>query len=381
MAYQVRAVDLACDPESVKAPSQKEPSKNAKVVVYGAFKGMGDLLNVAPVIVAELSAGSTVILLIFPGFALESFAQLVDFGPNASNLEIVHLPVSGHLADLKAFISRTSGLRPNIIWISPHVPREAASWKIPLLLWLMKKVFWRNARLAGCTTEPLSALFDVRVPVSRDLSILERERLAYSMLGNTVATRPQHRGVFVERIRKHREQAPSFDLVIHPGANSANRRWPPEHYAALVRLIPSRYRIAVLGLERDIEQVRSLLPADRGIQFLTGSLEQAITVIASARVLFAMDSGNVHFANFLDVPAVGLFGKSDPKSIVGCWGSVLPIYERKFACQPCGRATCNQPEVYCMNSIAPETVARALIGLLEANDRKGMLGERKVRLS
>ena len=129
------------------------------------------------------------------------------------------------------------------------------------------------------------------------------------------------------------------------------------------------------------EQVRSLLPADRGIQFLTGSLEQAITVIASARVLFAMDSGNVHFANFLDVPAVGLFGKSDPKSIVGCWGSVLPIYERKFACQPCGRATCNQPEVYCMNSIAPETVARALIGLLEANDRKGMLGERKVRLS
>jgi heptosyltransferase II len=382
MAYQVRVFDLACDPESVKPPSETKSCKSSKLIFYGAFKGMGDLLNVAPVIVAELTAGNRVILLIFPGFALEGFAQLIDFGPNAADLEIVHLPVSGHVADLKKFISLTSPLQPDVIWISPHVPREAASWKIPLLLWFMKKIFWRNARLAGCTTEPLSALFDVRFPVSRDLPIMERERLAYSMLGNTAVTKPHHREVFIERIRKHRDEAPLFDLVIHPGANSANRRWPYEQFAALVRLMPLRYRIAVLGLERDIEQARKMLPQDRGIQFLTGNLEQAITVIASARVLFAMDSGNVHFANFLGVPAVGLFGKSDPKSIVGGWGSVLPIYERKFACQPCGRATCNQREVYCMNSIAPETVAKVLVRLLENDNRsESKLGECKVRPS
>jgi heptosyltransferase-2 len=368
MAYQSRALDLACDPESGIPPLRLEPRKAPKVIFYGAFKGMGDLLNVAPVIVGELTAGSTVILLIFPGFGLENFARLIDFGPNALNLEIVDLPVSGRIADFKKFISRTSRLRPDIIWISPHVPREAASWKIPLLLWSMKKIFWRNAQLAGCTTEPLSALFDLRFPVSRDLSIMEREQRAYSMLGNPAVARPRHREVFIERIRKHRDEAPSFDLVIHPGANSANRRWPYEHFAALVRLMPLRYKIAVLGLERDIDQARKMLPADRGIQFLTGSLEQAVTVVASARVLFAMDSGNLHFANFLDVPAVGLFGKSDPKNIVGSWGSVLPIYEQKFPCQPCGRATCNQPEVYCMNTIAPETVAKALVRLLDAND-------------
>jgi heptosyltransferase-2 len=366
MTYQSRAVDLACDPES--PPLQVEPCKVSKVIFYGAFKGMGDLLNVAPVIVGELTAGSTVILLIFPGFGLENFARLIDFGPNALNLEIVDLPVSGHIADFRKFISRTSRLRPDVIWISPHVPREAASWKIPLLLWCMKKIFWRNARLAGCTTEPLSALFDLRFPVNRDLPIKEREQRAYSMLGNPAVAELQHREVFIERIRKHRDEAPLFDLVIHPGANSANRRWPYAHFAALVRLMPLRYKIAVLGLERDIDQARKMLPADRGIQFLTGSLEQAVTVIASARVLFAMDSGNVHFANFLDVPAVGLFGKSDPKSIVGNWGSVVPIYEQKFPCQPCGRATCNQPEVYCMNAIAPETVAKVLVRLLDAND-------------
>jgi heptosyltransferase II len=370
MTYQVGAFDLACDPKAAKPPSPMKASKDSKVIIYGSFKGMGDLLNVAPVIVAELTAGNTVILLIFPGYALDSFAELIDFGPNAGNLEIVHLPVSGHVTDFKRFISRMSRLHPDVIWISPHAPREAASWKIPLLLWFTKKIFWRNARLAGCSTEPLSALFDMRFPISRDLPIMERERLAYSMLGSVAATKAHNREVFIERIRRHRDQEPLFDLVIHPGANSANRRWPYEQLAALVRLVPFRYRIAVLGLEKDIVQARRMLPEDRGIQFLTGSLEQAITVIASARVLLAMDSGNVHFANFLDVPAVGLFGKSDPESIVGCWGSVLPIYERKFACQPCGRATCNQREVYCMNSIAPETVAKVLVRLLEANDNR-----------
>jgi heptosyltransferase II len=375
MAYQVRVLDLTCDPESEKSSSQIRPRKGSKVIVYGAFKGMGDLLNVAPVIVAELTAGNTIILLIFPGHGLESFAELLDFGPNAANLEIVHLPVTGHIADLKRFVSRTSWLRPDVIWISPHVPREAASWKIPLLLWIMKGIFWRNAQLAGCTTEPLSRLFDLRFPVSRDLSIMERERFAFSMLGNAATVNPRHREVFIERLVKHRDEAPLFDLVIHPGAKAANRRWPLEHYAALVRLIPLHYRIAVLGLESDIEQARGALPPDRGIQFLTGSLEQAVTVIASARVLLAMDSGNVHVANFLDLPAVGLFGKSDPRSIIGHWGSVLPIYEQKFPCQPCGRATCNQQEVYCMNSIAPETVAKALVRLLEANDGRS---EKKV---
>jgi heptosyltransferase II len=370
MAYQVGAVDLACDPRAAKPFSPREAWKDSKVIIYGAFKGMGDLLNVAPVIVAELTEGNTVILLIFPGYALESFAKLIDFGPNAGNLEIVHLPVSGHVTDLGRFISRMSRLRPDVIWISPHAPREAASWKIPLLLWFMKKMFWRKARLAGCSTEPLSALFDMSFPISRDLPILERERLAYAMLGNVDGIKPHNREVFIERIRRHREEEPLFDLVIHPGANSANRRWPYEQFAVLVRLLPVRYSIAVLGLERDIEQARRVLPEDRGIQFLTGSLEQAITVIASARVLFAMDSGNVHFANFLDVPTVALFGKSDPESIVGRWGSVLPIYERKFACQPCGRATCNQREVYCMNSIAPETVAQVLVRLLEVNDNR-----------
>jgi len=339
-----------------------------KTIVYGVFKGMGDLLNAAPVILEELNAGSKIKLLVFRGYWLEEFSRLLDFGVNNSNLEVFYLPQFGKWADIKRFWSEMSHLDPDLIWISPHAPQPASSWKIPFALWFLKTFLWRHAQLAGADTERFSSLFDVRVPVNRDLSLMERESAAFSMLKGNSASAPPTPVAFIEPIRRHRREDPAFDLLIHPGANAVNRSWPATHFAALVLLIPTQYRVAVIGLPKDIEVARKTFPTDRDIQYLTGTLEEAIAIIASTRVLFCMDSGNVHFANSLSLPAVALYGKSDPANIIGTWGSAFAIYEQKFPCQPCGKATCSQPEVYCMNSIAPETVAMKLLSLLETDE-------------
>ena len=338
------------------------PSKN-KIIIYGSFKGMGDLLETCPVIAAELAAGNQVKLLLFPGSALAEFVRLLDFGSGRENLEIFTLPVSRKLADFQIFFQQMAKIYPDLIWISPHAPRPSSSWKIPLLLWATKKIYWPKATLAGATSEPLSSLFDVRVPVDRGLPIALRELTAYSMLPDGAPNRLPFPACvsFVENIQYHRMNPPKYDVVIHPGANAVNRSWPFAHYAEVVRLLPPQYTIAVVGLPEDIENMRAVLPKDRNIAYLTGSLESAIITLAQARVIFTMDSGSVHFGNFLRVPGVALFGKSDPRNTVPLDGSVLPIYERKHPCQPCGKATCNQPEVYCMTTIAPATVAKALL--------------------
>lgn len=347
----------------INLPTREKP----KMIVYGSFKGMGDLLSASPVIAQELNAGNQVKLLLFPGSALTNFVSLIDFGPNRTNLQIVILPVSRSLAHFRKFFHQMSQFQPDLVWVSPHAPRPASSWRIPLLLWLTKTIYWPKAKLAGASSEPLSFLFDVRVPVDRDLPIAAREKIAYSMLEE----HPTHLRMadvsFIESIRKSRSEPPKYDLLIHPGANAKNRSWPFPHYARVVALIPHQYSIAVVGIPEDIEKMQQLLPADRGIQFLTGTLEASIVAIAQARVILTMDSGSVHFGNVLGVPGVALFGKSDPANIVPSDGSVLPIYERKHPCQPCGKATCSQPEVYCMTTIAPETVAGALLQLLAAN--------------
>ena len=339
-------------------------SQMAKTIMYGAFKGMGDLLNAAPVIKRELDAGRLVKVLHFPGFSIEKIVALIDFGPNRANLELIDLPISGRPRDVFRFFSQMAMIRPDLVWISPHTPRPVSSWKIPLLLWIARTAFSAHSKIVGATSERLSMLFDVRVPVDRSLPLMQREREAFSVPEAGGCPSDPGYPLFIEKIRRHREAFPSIDLLIHPGANVPNRRWPWSNFAALVRMVPEQYRIAVLGVPADIDEARRILPADRGIRFLSGTLEDAIVTIASSRVLFCMDSGPAHFAACLRVPAVALFGKSDPASIIGYQGSVRPLYVLACPCQPCGKATCIQPEVLCMNAITPEAVAHALLPLL-----------------
>jgi heptosyltransferase-2 len=332
--------------------------------VYGAFKGMGDLLCAAPVIACELSRGHAIKLLLFPGSALSGFVKLLDFGQNSHNLSSFQLPVSGGLTKRLSFLRQMASFQADLVWISPHASREAFSWKIPLLLWFVKKLCWPRAVLAGAWNERLSTLFDIRVPLDRSLPLALREWVAYSHVGDGFGQFPGF-VPFIESITIRKKRPPAYDLLIAPGANATNRLWPVLHYVSLVQMIPPEYRIAVVGLPSDIERMRQVLPKNRQIELLTGTLEEAIGLIAQSRVILSMDSGNVHFANALNIPGIALFGKDDPASVIPQSGTMRPFYEKRFPCQPCNSKHCSQPQLYCMNSIAPESVADALIRLLQ----------------
>jgi heptosyltransferase-2 len=340
-----------------------DSSMKRRVIVYGAFKGMGDLLSAAPVIESELRQGAEIKLLVFPKTPLPKITELLDFGTNRDNLRLFELPISG---GLRPFLRQMKNFRADLIWISPHASREASSWKIPLLLWITKRLCWPQAKLAGAADESFSALFDVKVSADRRLPLGLREWQAYGLLSSLAPPAFPGFTPFIETIRAQRKLAPAYDLLIAPGANAKNRLWPTSHYVSLVEILPPSYRIAVVGVPSDVEQLRSVLPKSRSIEFLCGTLEQAISCIARARSLLSMDSGAMHFANVLNVPAIALFGKADPTTIIPADGSVLPVYERKFPCQPCEQATCSQPEVYCMNSLSPETVGSAILKLLQS---------------
>ena len=330
---------------------------------------MGDLLCAAPVIASELAKGQIIKLLLFPGSALRGFVELLDFGANKHNLSWFELPVSGALTSRLSFLKQMASFHANLVWISPHASREASSWKIPLLLWFVKTRYWPGAVLAGARDERFSALFDIKVPLDRSLPLALREWRAYSQLIDESERFPGF-VPFIDSIAVHKKYSPAYDLLIAPGANAANRLWPLPHYASLVQRIPAEYRIAVVGLPDDVDGMRKVLPQNRHIEFVSGTLEKAITLIAQSRIVLTMDSGNAHFANALNIPGIALFGKADPASIIPQSGTIRPIYEKKFRCQPCNSARCSQPEVYCMHAIAPETVANALIKLLQESPRR-----------
>lgn len=263
-----------------------------------------------------------------------------------------------------------SPLRPQLIWYSPHSPLIVSSWRIPLLLAATKMRFWPAAKLVGATSERLSWLFDVRLPIDRQLPYMVREWAAYTQLDPPSLIRRRVQVRFVDRIQAARNRPRKYDILIHPGASAENRKWPHEYYRELVKYIPSRYRLAILGLPADVAAIKAALPPDCSIEFITGSLEAAITAIALARVVVTMDSGPMFFAKLLGVSTISLFGPSDPRTVAEPGANALQIYERRWPCQPCGNTRCNQATLHCMRSIDPERVADEIVNHLSrmAND-------------
>ncbi len=109
--------------------------------------------------------------------------------------------------------------------------------------------------------------------------------------------------------------------VIHPGAGSPARCWPPERFAAVARAELHRGRPVVvtgshdeLSLAREVAERAGLAP-ERVLAGRLGLLGLARAVAAAGSVVCG-DTGVAHLATALGAPSVLLFGPTPPAE----WG-------------------------------------------------------------
>ena len=109
--------------------------------------------------------------------------------------------------------------------------------------------------------------------------------------------------------------------VVHPGAASAARRWPPERYAAVARAELRRgRRVVVTGGPGEVGVARAVAVAGGldGSAVLAGrtDLLELAAVVAAAGRLICGDTGVAHLATAFRTPSVVLFGPTAP----ALWG-------------------------------------------------------------
>ena len=108
-------------------------------------------------------------------------------------------------------------------------------------------------------------------------------------------------------------------VLLNPGANRPDKRWPADRFAALARSLVSTTRgsVAVTGGPAEAELVRSVVSTagegtvnliDHGVTL--GSLKGAL---AAADLLVTNDTGPRHLAAGLGTRCVSLFGPTDPR--------------------------------------------------------------------
>ncbi len=157
---------------------------------------------------------------------------------------------------------------------------------------------------------------------------------------------------------------PSTLILLQPGARWANKRWPAEHFSALVRALENNFpaaRFAVLGGKDDAPLGETIsAAAPEKVLNLCGktSLPEMIEVVRRGDLLITNDTGPMHVAAALGKPLLALFGPTAPER-TGPYGQLPNVLRHPLPCAPCMSSDCHFARpMECLRVLTPDTVLR-----------------------
>jgi ADP-heptose:LPS heptosyltransferase len=153
-------------------------------------------------------------------------------------------------------------------------------------------------------------------------------------------------------------------VALHPGCNSALRRWKLERFAELTRRLSAEgARVWVLGTRAERDLGKELSRA--GAEDCTGRLRLDATAarLKLSRVLVANDSGPMHLGVAVGTPTLALFGPSLPHTAAPL-GPPHRHFHVRLPCCPCDQRRCVRPGDFCLDRIEVQTVLEAALGIL-----------------
>jgi lipopolysaccharide heptosyltransferase II len=180
-----------------------------------------------------------------------------------------------------------------------------------------------------------------------------------------------------QAVREKWQPAAGRWIALQPGARWLNKRWPVEHFSALVRMLADRFkdvRFVVLGSQADRElgeHIRDAVPG-RCLD-LTGrtTLPEMVEWTRLCELMVTNDTGPMHVAAALDKPVVALFGPTEPRR-TGPYGQSDRVLRHDLPCVPCMKDSCRYHQPFeCLRGIQPDRVASRVTQILENRTARG----------
>lgn len=221
--------------------------------------------------------------------------------------------------------------------------------------------------------EPLSARFyDRPLAVPRAQHAVSRVRQLFSeALAYTLPTGAADYGLrrehFVSPVH-----AQDYIVALH-GTAWETKLWPEAYWVELIRLAGERGLEVLLpwGSEQERDRAERLADHSRQGRVLERmNLADMAGVLAGARGVAAVDTGLAHLAAALGVPAVAIYGATQP-GLTGTLGAHQKQLHSTLACAPCLQRRCHYRgsttvEPACYASVPPDKVWATLETLLQS---------------
>ena len=156
-------------------------------------------------------------------------------------------------------------------------------------------------------------------------------------------------------------------VALAPGAAHATKRWPLEHWHALVaRNLESGSAVVIVGGPGDEDLGASLVKQGSGRVLNAAGrfgLQGTGALLQRARVLVSGDTGVMHMATAVGTPVVSLFGPTVEAFGFFPYSRQASVLELPLPCRPCttqGSSRCPLGHHRCMIDIQPSVVYETL---------------------
>lgn len=158
-------------------------------------------------------------------------------------------------------------------------------------------------------------------------------------------------------------------VALAPGSVGEAKRWPVAYYAeAAKQLAESGTEVWVIGGPDEKPFAQEIVAhAGEGVRdFTGGKLSDGVIALSLASAVVANDSGLLHVSAAIGVPAIGMFGPTDPAK----WAPINPVaelitHEPLLDCQYCMQYVCPLTHHNCMREVPPSRVVESVRRAIE----------------
>ncbi|TND09767.1 MAG: heptosyltransferase II [Bacteroidetes bacterium] len=143
-----------------------------------------------------------------------------------------------------------------------------------------------------------------------------------------------------KKVSFHKSHGPY--VCMAPTSVWFTKQWPAEKWVELIRMIPAKYRVYLIGAPADVEACDKIIKtAGRKDSFnLCGQLTllQSAALMKDAAMNYVNDSAPAHMASAVNAPVTEIFCSTIPAYGFGAVSEHTRIIEtkEKLACRPCG---------------------------------------------
>ncbi|MDR0927030.1 MAG: glycosyltransferase family 9 protein [Ignavibacteria bacterium] len=287
----------------------------------------------------------------------------------ASEITFLSTPIGCELLQCFPFINRTIAFHKRTIHkgfsgikaIAKQLNADAydyvfvlhRSYRTAVLVQLL------NAKIKiGFAANALSFILSQRIAYRSELHEVERNKLLLSGIADLTHLSGYH-PLYINPTKPSEPY-----IAIAPGSVWATKRWLPEYFAELCKmLVNAGDAVTLIGAENEIGVCNYIASkANVPLTNLAGktTISELLDVICHSQLLITNDSAPTHFASLCNTPTITIYGATTPQIGFAPLAEKSAIVEdTSVCCRPCGihgRKKCPKKHFQCMQNITPDKV-------------------------